>query len=80
VAKDYWTSLKALQYDVDLGMDAAEDNSGDLALYANPPPRAAWTYMVKWLENDSEDADGDAGPTEENCRSNWNIFWRERQQ
>ena len=80
VAKDYWTSLKALQFDVDLGMNAAEDVAGNVALYGNPPPRAAWTYMIKWLENSGEDSDGDAGPEEENCRSNWNIFWRERTQ
>jgi hypothetical protein len=81
VAKDYWTSLKALQYDVDLGMNAAETvTNGDIALYGNPPPRAAWTFMIKWLDNSGEDGDGDAGPEEENTRSNWNIFWRERTQ
>ena len=81
VAKDYWTSLKALQYDVDLGMNAAETvTNGDIALYGNPPPRAAWTFMIKWMENSGEDSDGDSGPEEENSRSNWNIFWRERVQ
>lgn len=81
VAKDYWTSLKALQFDADLGMDVAENLGTDaLALYGAPPPRAAWTFMAKWLENDTEDADGDVGPTEENSITNWNIFWRERLQ
>lgn len=80
IALDFWTSLKALQYDTDLGMDADEDITTGLALYGNPPPRAAWTFMIKWLESPSEDSDGDTGPTESNSRVNWNIFWRERTQ
>jgi len=81
IAKDYWTSLKALQWDTDLGLDAAEDLGPDLiSLYGNPPPRAAWTFMIHWLENENEDEDGDSGPVEENSITNWNIFWRERLQ
>ena len=81
IAYDYWTSLKALQWDADLGLDAAEDVGADiLSLYGGPPPRAAWTFMIHWLENDNEDEDGDAGPIEENSLTNWNIFWRERLQ
>jgi len=73
--------LKALQWDADLGLDAAEDVGADiLSLYGGPPPRAAWTFMIHWLENDNEDEDGDAGPIEENSLTNWNIFWRERLQ
>jgi len=80
-AADYWTSLKALQWDADLGLDVAEDVGADLlSLYGGPPPRAAWTFMMKWLENSNEDEDGDRGPSEENSITNWNIFWRERLQ
>jgi hypothetical protein len=85
IAKDYWTSINALTYDVDLGMGSDVDLSNatgptftGLALYGNPKVRAAWTFMIKHLENASEDEDGDAGPTYENTRNNWNIFWRER--
>lgn len=87
IAKDYWTSIKALQYDVDLGLGADVDLSNStgptytgLALYANPNPRAAWTFMIKHLDDSNEDEDGDAGPVYENTRNNWNIFWRERTQ
>lgn len=87
IAKDYWTSISAVQYDVDLGMGADIDLSNStgpnytgLALHGNPNPRAAWTFMIKHIENANEDEDGDAGPTYENTRNNWNIFWRERTQ
>ena len=81
-AADYWTSLKALQWDADLGLDVAEDVGADLlSLYGRSThPRAAWTFMMKWLENSNEDEDGDRGPAEENSITNWNIFWRERLQ
>jgi hypothetical protein len=87
LAKDYWTSLKALQYDTDLGMGADVDLSNStgptytgLALYGNPTVRAAWTFMSKWLDNTTEDEDGDASEVKPNTRMNWNVFWRERQQ
>ena len=80
LAKDYWTSLNALTY-TDLGMDADEDITTGLALYANPNPRAAWTFMAKHLDNTTEDADGDALATDwDNVRLNWSIYWREREQ
>jgi len=86
VAKDYWTSINALSY-TDLGMDADEDLSGStaptytgLALYGNPNPRAAWTFMIKHLDNPNEDDDGDRAPVKKNSRTNWNIFWREKLQ
>jgi hypothetical protein len=80
LAKDYWTSLNALTY-TDLGMDADEDITTGLALYANPNPRAAWTLMAKHLENTTEDEDGDALTTDwDNVRLNWSIYWRERTQ
>ena len=87
LAKDYWTSIKALQYDVDLGLGSDVDLTNStgpaftgLALYGNPNPRAAWTFMIKHLEDNSEDDDGDTGPIHENSGTNWNIFWRERTQ
>jgi hypothetical protein len=92
---DYWTSIKALTY-TDLGMNADEDLTGGtgLALYASPNPRAAWTFMIRNLNRtseipngqagqpavDYEDADGDSAPVKGNARTNWNIFWRERNQ
>lgn len=86
IAKDYWTSINALSY-TDLGMDADEDLSGStaptytgLALFGNPNPRAAWTFMIKHLDTPSEDADGDSAPVKKNSRTNWNIFWREKLQ
>lgn len=80
LAKDYWTSLNALTY-TDLGMDADEDITTGLALYGNPNPRAAWTFMAKHLENTTEDEDGDALTTDwDNVRLNWSIYWRERTQ
>jgi len=70
-----------------LGMDADEDLSGStaptytgLALYGNPNPRAAWTFMIKHLDNPNEDGDGDRAPVKKNSRTNWNIFWREKLQ
>jgi hypothetical protein len=87
IAKDYWTSINALEYDVDLGMGADVDLSNTtapaytgLALYGGPHPRAAWTFMIKHRDNTNEDDDGDIGPTYENSRNNWNIFWRQREQ
>lgn len=87
IAKDYWTSINALTYNTGLGMGADVDLSNStgptytgLALYGNPNPRAAWTFMIKHLDNATEDEDGDAGPVYENTRNNWNIFWRERTQ
>lgn len=87
LAKDYWTSLNALTY-TDLGMDADVDTSSligptytGLALYGTPPPRAAWTFMIKHLQDENEDEDGDIGPNKDgNNTNNWNIFWRERKQ
>jgi len=86
LAKDYWTSINALSY-TDLGMDVAEDLSSStaptytgLALFGNPNPRAAWTFMIKHLDNPDEDADGDQAPVKKNSRTNWNIFWREKLQ
>ena len=87
LAKDYWTSINALQYDVDLGMGSDVDLSNStgptytgLALYGNPRVRAAWTFMSKWLDNTTEDEDGDASEVKTNTRMNWNVFWRERLQ
>ena len=87
LAKDYWTSINALEYDVDLGMGADVDLSNTtgptytgLALYGNPTVRAAWTFMSKWLDNPNEDEDGDACEVKPNTRMNWNVFWRERTQ
>lgn len=87
IAKDYWTSISALQYNVDLGMGSDVDLSNSvgpaytgLALYGNPNPRPAWTFMIRHIENSIEDEDGDIGPVYENTTNRWNIFWRERQQ
>lgn len=87
LAKDYWTSINALEYNTDLGMgadvdlsDTAGPNYTGLALYGNPTVRAAWTFMSKWLDDATEDEDGDASEVKTNTRMNWNVFWRERQQ
>jgi len=36
--------------------------------------------MSKWLDNPTEDEDGDSCEVKTNTRTNWNVFWRERQQ
>lgn len=80
LSPDYWTSLNALTF-TDLGMDADEDITTGLALYGNPPPRAAWTLMAKLLDNNIEDEDGDYLLTDyDNIRLNWSVYWREREQ
>lgn len=80
LSPDYWTSLNALTY-TDLLISVDEDITTGLALYGNPYPRAAWTFMAKWLENGNEDEDGDALETDYgNCRLNWSVYWRERTQ
>ena len=78
--KDYWTSLNALTY-TDLGMGADVTIGSGLALYANPNPRAAWTFMARLLDDTTEeDSEGDIGPDLDNIRLNWSIYWRERTQ
>jgi len=87
LAKDYWTSINAIEYNTDLGMGADVDLTNTtgptytgLALYGNPTVRATWTFMNKWLDDPIEDEDGDASEVKPNTRTNWNIFWRERKQ
>ena len=80
VTRDYWTSLLALKSS-DLGFTVDEIlTSPNLALYGNPPPRQAWTFMARNLTNTVPDDDGDAGPALNNVNVRTTVVWRERTQ
>jgi len=64
---DYKTSLLALsQADAGFTLSSGTSFEGN-ALYGNPPPAAAWTFMVRVLNEKAYDV-----------RTRWNMTWKER--